>query len=62
MKMETRSWEAPRLIVLARREAEEAVLAGCKGGPGHTSFLVHHDACHANEPACTTLCSSIGAS
>ena len=60
--MTKRDWTRPELIVISRGRHEESVLTGCKGGPGHTAFLSHHDACHANEPLCTLLCSSIGAS
>jgi len=55
-------WIRPELIVISRGKREESVLSGCKGGPGHTAFLSHHDSCHANAPECTLLCSSIGAS
>ena len=60
--MEQRDWIRPELIAILRGRQEESVLTGCKGGPQHSSFLSHHDACHANEPACTLLCSSLGAS
>jgi hypothetical protein len=60
--MTLRDWIRPELIVLSRGTPEEAVLTGCKGGPARTSFLAHHDSCHSDEPACTTMCSSLGAS
>lgn len=60
--MVLRDWVRPELIVILRGKQEESVLTGCKGGPQRSSFLAHHDACHSDEPACTTLCSSLGAS
>ncbi len=34
MEKEKKKWETPKLICLYRGRPEEAVLLGCKGGPG----------------------------
>jgi hypothetical protein len=58
--MKKKLWKKPELIVLVRNQPEEVVLVGCKGGGlMNNSFLSHHDLCHSDAPACTTLCSAL---
>jgi hypothetical protein len=49
-------WHKPLLEILRRGKPEERVLHGCKGNDIPTSFLSHHQGCHADEPACGTEC------
>jgi hypothetical protein len=49
-------WKTPEMIALVRNKPEEQVLAVCKGGGVHGSFLDHDDKCHSDS-GCTTECS-----
>ena len=59
-----KTWETPKLIVLVRSKAEEAILSACK------SYYMFHNSgplaklnlCYTNEPvpgmACSTPCTN----
>jgi hypothetical protein len=60
-----KQWSRPSLVVLARSTPQEAVLAGCKGVPTHTSAFAQKNGCmisFGTRYPCVANCSAIAGS